>query len=113
MSLPPEVLALLGDDATPERAVASFTAHRDESHPCADMDADEALGMYQHALAAAAIRECEARRKREAAQITCEVAMFSADPEGMNRLAAARDAAAKDEELAVEAYDALRNWRKP
>lgn len=96
--LPPEVLARLGDDATPERAVASFTAHRDESHPCADMDADEALGMYQHALAAAAIRECEARRA------WAEASEARADGPTLQARHEAHDAA-------WAAYDALRNWR--
>lgn len=111
MSLPPEVMALLGDDATPERAIASFTAHRDESHPCADVDADEALAVYHAALAAAAIRECEAVRNHADAKHACDLALLDAAPEEMSTLAAERDAAAKEEREATAQYDALRHWR--
>ena len=119
--LPPEVLKLLGDDATPERAASRMQSAADWSAKVAgarsrtgeyDASTVDAASAYSYALSAAAIRECEARRKHEAARIACEVALFSADPAGMDRLAAVRDEAMKAEALAVEAFDALRNWRK-
>lgn len=94
MNLPPELLALLGPDATPERAAASFEAWASESHPDADFDADEALALYQQALAAAAIRECEAQR-----------AYFS----GERAAGKSHDAIWKELNSATKAYDALRN----
>lgn len=72
--LPPEVLKLLGDDATPERVAADYEL-RTSSRVAymtqggwpllgeAEHAATVALTTYRHALSAAAIRECEARRE--------------------------------------------------
>lgn len=95
MTLPPELLRLLGDDATPERAADSFAACAGELDP-RDADASDALDVWQEELAAAAIRECEARR-----------ACVIAKDQFIEALQREADAA--------KAYDALRNWkeRKP
>lgn len=105
MSLPPEVLALLGDDATPEKAIEKLDASADRNvervrsgRPPVDGWATKAHWM---AIAAAAIRECEASREANAA-----VSEIPGDLEKVDLTQAALGAAMQD-------YDALRNRRNP
>lgn len=87
MSLPPQVLALLDDDATPEKAIKAAdrgTAIYVDNLLQPYGDDNDARFAWYGMLAAAAIRECEAWR--------------STDRTAMDR--------------ASSAYDALRNWRK-
>lgn len=97
MTLPPEVLRLLGDDATPEKVADGFDRLSKQE---ADAAVDPALhdfhelhagAAYDYALCTAAIRECEARRARDD------------DPCDGDKISAAFVAATQ--------YDALRNWR--
>lgn len=95
MSLPPEVLHLLGDDATPERAAERQAAFLGACLVQGEIKGQTpdvlALGAYDSAIAAAAILECEASRAYE------------------------RDGVLRDDRAlgrAKSSYDALRNWRK-
>lgn len=110
--LPPEVLALLGDDATPEKAAVRHAIS-------ADVALDLARGgrvhyaLYDAAIAADAIRECEARRKHSDLSVVCSTRVLSSTPDEMRSAALARDVAATEELEAIRHYDALRNWRNP
>ena len=107
MSLPPEVLALLGDDATPEKVAYGFARlSNQELAAVADQEFVEfarlhAAASFDYALAAAAIRECEASREANAA-----VSEIPGDLEKVDLTQAALGAAMQD-------YDALRNRRNP
>ena len=96
-----EVLAILGDDATPEKAAVD----RDETVDwfLADGGAAEkefAVGAWMHALAAAAIREAEAKREVDH--------LFSGPNQPAGR---ALNAANKKLTEAILAYDRLRERR--
>lgn len=101
MTLPPEVLRLLGDDATPEKVADGFDRLSKQE---ADAAVDPALhdfhelhagAAYDYALCAAAIRAMEATIARQNAR------------EGVDDVEALTSA----EVNAVNDYDALRNWR--
>ena len=103
MTLPPEVLALLGPDATPEKAAErmngdsewSATVARARGRISRPPDGElEARDAYDAALAAAAIRECEAQR-----------AYLS----GERAAGKSHDTIWKELNSATKAYDALRN----
>jgi len=107
--LPDEVLKLLGDDATPERAASRMQSAADWSAKVAgarsrtgeyDASTVDAASAYSYALSAAAIRECEASREANAA-----VSEIPGDPEKVDITQEALGAAMKE-------YDALRNCRK-
>lgn len=100
--LPPEVLKLLGDDATPERLIKHFSEHaevcleRVEYEHQKSFKAFAAHDAWDYTLAASAIRAKEAA-----------IAFFNtADtaPDKTAKWQALRDADAD--------YMALRNWRK-
>ena len=102
--LPPEVIALLGNDATPERAeqiISGWSTAYSRSERYGDRrDAEVALSCWSNALAAAAVRLIEtertyldALREHAATQLLTECRKAAVD--------------------AIAAYDALRNWRKP
>ena len=98
IGLPKEVVELLGDDATPEKAIERFNDERDESsHQAMNESARFAKFAYYDALAGAAISAMEAR-----------IAFLSARPGDGNDTASWTRLY-----LADAAYDALRNWMKP
>lgn len=112
--LPPEVLARLGNDATPDEAIKAAdrgTATYVDNLKQPDGDDNDARFAWYGMLAAAAIRECEAVRNHADAKHACDLALLDAAPEEMSTLAAERDAAAKEEREATAQYDALRHWR--
>lgn len=102
MSLPPEVLARLGDDATPEEAIKAAnrgTATYVDNLKQPDGDDNDARFAWYGMLAAAAMRECEASREANAA-----ISEIPSDLEKVDLMQAALGAA-------MQEYDALRNWR--
>lgn len=102
VSLPPQVLALLGDDATPETAIRAASRGVEIYADRLEISKNplDARYAWNSALAAAAIRECEARRA------WAEASEARADGPTLQARHEAHDAA-------WAAYDALRNWRKP
>lgn len=106
MNLPSEVLKLLGDDATPERAAEKLEASaiRNVTRALQGFsgaeDSQWATKAHWMAISAAAIRECEAARVANDKMMARPIDY------------AANDAAQLELEKRKDEYDALRNWRE-